>query len=108
MITPRIAMRHVRAARLPQPVPELQELRGGGCPAPHLAAHLTALSHPQTPDHRLFVNVQTGAALMDDFHTDSFATQPARSPRHRILPTVLANAAVRGHNPGCSQGLRSN
>jgi hypothetical protein len=60
--------RHVRAARLPQPLPELEELRGRGCPAPHLAAHLTALSHPQTPHHRLFVNVQTSAALMDDFH----------------------------------------
>src|SRR6266852_1587963 len=67
-VDPRRFHRHVRAARVPQPVPELQELRGGGRPAPHLAAHLTALSHPQTPDHRLFVNIQTGAALMDDFH----------------------------------------
>src|SRR5271169_4380628 len=40
--------------------------------------------------------------------THSFAARPARSPRVRILSSVLTNVAVRGHNPGCSQGFRSN
>ena len=31
---------------------------------------------------------------------------PAGKPWESILPTVLTNPAVRGHNPGCSQGLR--
>jgi hypothetical protein len=50
------------------------------------------------------VSFQTGAALMDDSHfAHFFATLLVRSPCHRILPTVLANAAIRGHNPWCWQ-----
>jgi hypothetical protein len=108
--------RHMRAAGLLQPIRKFQQASGRRRKPAHFIAGLPSHDQPKAGHYLLLVHVETRAAFVQCLHSrppqGAAGVKPLLNMNsiHRApgrAPAIKADDR-RGHNYGCSKGLRSN